>query len=309
VNLPARRALVTGANGFIGHPCLAALVARGYEVHAVWSRTPPEKTAGVCWHQTDLLDPKQVVALAGDVRATHCLHLAWHVPPGAFWTSPENHRWVEASLELWRGFVSSGGRRFVVAGSCNEYDWTSGVCFEAMTPLRPASVYGQCKHALAERLATLSAAAGIEHAWGRIFHLYGPREHPDRFVPTVIRSLLTGQPVSCRSPKALRDLLYVDDVADAFVSLLDSHVVGALNIASGSAVTLGDVVHRIGARLDRPVQLTVPEATDDGAPDHLIADNGRLTHEVGWRPRYDLDAGLDRTIAWWQSHLAPEPRS
>src|SRR5262245_52865943 len=91
---PVKRVLPTGARGFLGSNCLAPLLARGYEVHAV-SRAPSvgetrgpvettETVAGVVWHQADLLDGQQVTALLDAVRPTHLLHLAWVVTPGAF---------------------------------------------------------------------------------------------------------------------------------------------------------------------------------------------------------------------------------
>ena len=54
---------------------------------------------------------------------THLLHLAWYAEPGLFWRSPENLRWVEASLRLLRAFAEHGGQRAVMAGSCAEYAW------------------------------------------------------------------------------------------------------------------------------------------------------------------------------------------
>ena len=144
----------------------------------------------------------------------------------------------------------------------------------------------------------------MSHAWARIFFLYGPREHPKRLVSSVIRSLLLGEPARCSHGRQIRDYLHVEDVADALVALLHSEVRGPINIGSGVPVTLRDIVSCIARKLDQ-----APLVQFGAVPSHphdsplVIADVTRLAAELKWRPRYDLDRGLDATIAWWQSEL------
>lgn len=148
-----RRVLVTGAGGFIGRHCLTALADRADEIHALSERPQSAgspagscETAGeVRWHQADLLDRGSVEALLDSVRPSHLLHLAWFSGHREIYSSPENNRWVRASLGLLAAFQGRGGKRAVFTGSCAEYDWSEGLCSEHETPLRPASVYGASK--------------------------------------------------------------------------------------------------------------------------------------------------------------------
>lgn len=295
-----KRVLITGATGFVGHPCPALLASRGYEVHATTSR-PPRTDDGIHWHQTDLLQPGAADALLADLRPTHLLHLAWYAEHGKFWQAPENLPWVRASLELVEAFVRHGGRRAVVAGTCAEYEWGHDRCHEATTPLHPASYYGQCKHALEQVLAGYAAQTGLSLAWGRIFLLYGPQEHPTRLVASVIQALLQGEPARTSHGGQLRDLLHVADVAAAFAALLDSTVTGPVNVGSGQGVTLKQVIETLGRLTGRPdlIQLgALPAPADD--PPFLVADTRRLTDEVGWTPQFSLEDGLQDAIAWWR---------
>lgn len=298
-----KRVLVTGASGCVGQHVLPLLVERGWTVHAVSSR-PMTGAGPLTWHQADLLDPRQVADVTDRVSASHLLHLAWYLPPGRWANAEESYQWVQASLELVRAFARAGGRRIVGAGSCLEYDWSAGVCIEDRTPLVPHTGYGACKNAVQQLLAAYTRDREMSSAWGRIFFLYGPHEHPDRLVSAAILALLKEQPARCSHGRQIRDYLYAGDVADAFATLLESDTTGPVNIASGEPVRLSEIVRRVGDLLGRPdlIQLgAIPAASTDVPV--VVADTTRLTERLNWRPRYTLDAGLEASIAWWRTQL------
>jgi nucleoside-diphosphate-sugar epimerase len=295
-----KRVLLTGAGGFIGSHCIEPLVARGYEVHAV-SRVPRTgDVRGATWHVADLLAPGAAAALVDAVKPTHLLHLAWYVVPGKLITAPENFDWVTASLQLVRRFAEAGGQRAAVCGSGYEYDWNHGYCTEGLTPCVPDTVYGACKHALHEMLRTSAAQQKLSLAWPRVFFLYGPAEHPQRLVSSVIRSLLAGEPAKASHGRQIRDYLHVQDVADGLVAVLDADVQGPINVSSGQATTLREIVLTIGRLTGHPelIQLGALPARANDVP-LVVGANARAT-AMGWSPRHDLESGLRHTIEWWR---------
>ncbi|HEX8691513.1 MAG TPA: NAD(P)-dependent oxidoreductase, partial [Longimicrobium sp.] len=268
-------------------------------------RAPAAPAADVRWHAADLLLPGEPERLVARVRPERLLHLAWSVEPGAFWRAPENLDWVGASLALARAFAERGGRRAVFAGTCAEYEWSGGRCRERETPLVPATLYGAAKKAVHEVVEVYAREAGVSAAWGRIFLLYGPHEPPGRLVSSVARALLLGEPAPCSRGGQLRDFLHVADVAGAFAALLESGVEGPVNVASGEAVPVGEVVARLAEAAGRPELVRWGELPErPGDPALLAADVARLRGEVGWAPRYTLARGLEETVAWWRSELA-----
>lgn len=296
-----KKVLLTGATGFIGRYCLPLLVSGGFEVHAVTSRGPGKPVRQVFWHQVDLLVPGQASELVAQVTPDALLHLAWYAAPGKFWNSLENFRWVQASLELLTALAKQPGRRVVMAGTCAEYDWKNGECSENSTPLLPVTLYGTCKHSLQTMLDQWSKQTGSSSAWGRIFHLYGPGEHPSRLVASVVRALLRGELALCSDGCQVLDFLYVEDVASAFVALLESAVRGPVNIASGVPISVRTIIERIAEKIGRPDLIRLGSIASAKGPLRILASTQRLREEVGWRPQYDLDEGLDRTIDWWRN--------
>ncbi|MFO7904138.1 MAG: NAD(P)-dependent oxidoreductase [Pirellulaceae bacterium] len=296
-----KRVLVTGATGFIGRQCLPMLLEKGYEVHGTFLHGQTPHAENVHWHQADLLDGNQLPDLVRRVAPTHLLLLAWNATPGVYVSSLDNVDWLRSSLQLVQLFKEFSGERVVGAGTCFEYDWSYGYCRESLTPLHPSTLYGTCKHALQLALAGFGKGAGLSSAWGRIFFLYGPNEYESRLVASVISAVLRSETAPCSSGKQIRDFLHVQDVAGAFVALLDSRVTGPVNIASGQPITIGEVVETIGEQLERPDLIArgvLPDRPNE--PSVLFADVSRLTSEVGYRPRHDLHSGLRDTISWWR---------
>jgi nucleoside-diphosphate-sugar epimerase len=299
-----QRVLITGGSGFIGRNCLHQFVDRGYKVCAVGATRVGDDEPGIHWCQADLLDVDQIANVVAEAQADTLLHLAWIVKHGEFYTSLENLSWVASSMELVQQFVRRGGQRVVVAGTCYEYDQRYGWCHEQRTPTTPDSLYGVCKNALRQLLSAYCRTVEVSFAWPRIFFLYGPHEHPNRLVSSVIRSLLNGGSAKCSHGRQLRDYLYVEDLADALVALCESDVQNEINIASGQPVTLAEIVSRIGCLMERPELIELGALPSRGSEVPLIAADTTLQRErLGWTPRHTLDESLRATIAWWQAQL------
>jgi nucleoside-diphosphate-sugar epimerase len=283
---PLNRVLVTGSNGFVGRAAVESLRSAGADVIGISSR------------DVNLLDREQTARLVRDLRATHLLHLAWYTEHGAYWSSPLNEEWVEASVALFEAFIAAGGRRIVGAGTCAEYDWSGGVCSEATTPIAPVSIYGRAKARLNAMLESMARGMNVSHAWARLFFLYGPHEAPRRFVASTIRGLLAGERVVCRSPNLIRDFLFIGDAGDALARIVLHEASGAVNVGSGAGVRLSGIASLIAAKIgDDGV---IFEDANGGEAPMVVADVTRLREDFGFSPRIDLERGLDAAIDWWR---------
>jgi nucleoside-diphosphate-sugar epimerase len=207
---------------------------------------------------------------------------------------------LEASIRLVTGLSALGCERFVGTGTCFEYDTDAGTLSEA-SPTKPHNLYAATK--LAFSLLLPHIGAGMRCTWARLFYQYGPMEDPARLIPSIVRALLEGRPAPITGGKQVRDYLHVADVASALEAIATSRAEGIINVGSGEPVTVAEIATRIGAAIDRP-KLVRPGARpyDPGDPMFICADVERL-RATGWRPTYNLDAGLADTIAWWRARL------
>ena len=312
-----KRVLVTGATGCVGRHALPLLVARGWDVTAVASRRRRPTVAGVTWHRANLLDPPTRPALVdASAMPAHLLHLAWYIAPGKWAAAPENFDWVAREPRPRRArFAPPAARAWSPRARASSTTGTTAYCSEARTPCAPHTIYGTCKHALQLLTSALDGDGSTSSAWGRIFFLYGPHEHPDRLVASVDPVAPRGRAGAYSHGKQMRDYLYAGDVADAFVRAArerrhrpDQHRVRPRRSA------LRDIVERIGELMGRPDLIhlgAIPAApTDvaarrgghDAAParasagsrawistrpdadDRLVARTSACRHRVGGRP-------------------------
>ena len=295
------RVLLTGASGFVGRQTIGPLLDLSYEVHAVGNTVTDPRAR---WYRADLLDQATRRQLVAAVRPHAVLHCAWVTQHRAFWTSPANLDWVAASLDLARSAAEQGARRVLMVGSCAEYDWGAPqtLPWREDDPWRPTSLYGTAKDALHRVMTAFSHDAGIGFTWARLFHLYGPHEASTRFIPGLLTALKDGRRAETGPGDAVRDFMHVTDAGRALAGLLASDVCGAVNVASGHAVTIG-AVGALAGQLTGRADLLAIGARSRNEPLAMAADVTRL-RAIGFVPSITLETGL---TAQWQAIKGPIP--
>lgn len=281
------RVLLTGATGFIGSHVARELLRRGHEVTATLRPTSDHRRIADL-ERTLRIETGNLDDLPGDPDLV--LSLAWYTVPGKYLTAPENRECLERSRRL----LEKARGRVVFAGTCFEFDTRLGRLRED-SPTRPTTLYAECKDALRQDVEKRP-----DSAWLRFFYQYGPGEDERRLVPSVIRAIQRGQEAKVSPGEQRRDFLHVEDVASAVVAVAESRLSGCVNIGSGEAPPVKEIVTTIGELGGRPelVKLgAVPYY--EGEPMLIVADNAKLK-STGWSPRWTLREGLRNTFDWWK---------
>lgn len=291
------RVLVTGATGFIGRQAVSALLRAGHSVACTARNITRAVPAD--WIQSDLLaegEPERVVQSSG---ANSILHMAWTTEHGKYWTDPANTTWTAASINLVSAALKHGVKRFVGVGTCFEYDWpVDDDCNETSTPIVQHFPYDAAKDDFHRALAGLSNSQGLEYAWGRIFHLYGPGENPSRLVASIARSIQAGHEAKCSTGRMLCDFMDVRDAGRALAELAVSNVTGPVNIASGDRRTVAQIAHELGDLAGTPHLIKIGALPDrQNEPARITASIERLRNEVGFKNEFTLRDGLQQILS------------
>jgi len=298
--------LLTGATGFVGSCAIKPLLEKGFIVHAVSSKPKiPEFDENLIWYRANLLDYQETENLLKKIRPTHLLHFAWYVEHGKFWRATENIDWLKASIHLAQKFVGGGGKRIVAAGTLSEYETSEDEFLsEKNVKLVPQSLYAATKVALFHTLEKYSEAAGFSFAWGRVFFMFGKREAAQRLMPAVVYALLKNETAKTSHGNQIRDFMSTEETAHAYVALLDSDVQGAVNIGSGEARTIRELVLEIAKIIGGKGNIEFGAVSaPKNEPKRVVADVARLRDEVKWKPERSFSQQIEDTIDWYRQEL------
>lgn len=308
-----KRALLTGASGFVGANLARRLLRDGHEVHLLLrpSHAPwrvEEIRSAVRAHEAELADRASVASLLERVRPDWVFHLAAH---GAYASQTDVREMVRTNvlgtLNLVEAALAHGVQAIVHTGSSSEYG------FKDHAPREDEALEPNSDYAVTKAAATLFCAerGRVDHApvvTLRLYSVYGPYEEPTRLIPRLVTRGLEGELPPLVAPETARDYVHVDDVVEAYLgaAAAAARLPGAVfNVGTGTQTTLREVV---GAARDllsiarEPEWGSMPARSWDTAT--WVADARRIQAELGWRPRYAFRAGLAATIEWFRT-LAP----
>lgn len=295
-----KKVLVTGGTGFIGQNVVNELLQRGYEVHSlVFPPFMPEQP-NLIQYEMNLMDTMSLKNFFTEHQFESLIHLAWYVGPKCH-VHDLNMDWLIGTLNLLKFFKEQGGKVFLGAGTCSEYEYKYGYLLEDETPTDPQTLYGNSKNAIYNVAKVFCKQNDISFKWPRIFNLYGPNEKPQRLMPSVINSCLKGEDVKVSDCLKFQDYLHVEDTARGIVDVFESNLEGAVNICSGQPVQLKTIVNKIAEITNFQGNIlwgAIPAAFGD---DVVVGNNEKLK-SIGWKPKYTLDEGLSQTINWWKEH-------
>jgi UDP-glucuronate 4-epimerase len=319
-----RRAIVTGAAGFIGSHLSERLIAEGFSVTGIDAFTAYYDRAAKLANLTALEGAPRFDLVEGDLNdldlgplfagAPVVFHLA--AQPGVRLSFGEGFTRYTADNILATQRVleaASAARcpRVVWASSSSVYgDAAAYPCVEATTPTAPRSPYGVTKRAC-EDLAAVYGNAGLSTAGLRYFTVYGPRQRPDMAMRKLCEALLDGASFPLYGDGSQsRDFTHVADAVDAtFRAGLAAETARVYNVGGGHEATLAEVIALLEELADRPAVLDRRPA-QAGDVKRTSADTARAEADLGWQPTVGLREGLRSQLDWVSARramLAPPP--
>jgi len=307
MNLQGRRALVTGATGFVGANLVRGALASGAEVHVIVRPTSrlwriEELLPRIHVHRADLADAGAVEAAVTTARPHVVFHSA--MAGGHPRNDSEREEMLRVSVfgtaNILETAWKAGVARFVHLGSWLEYLPRASPLRED-APVDPASFRGVAKAAA----TLLCRQFSRERKWPlvvlRLFSVFGPWETATRFVPSAIRAALDGGELPLTPPGVRRDFVFVEDVVEAclLAAVADVDPGEVINVGSGEGHANEDVVALVERASGRAVSVRLgehPLGPHDGM--HCAAEIQRAREVLGWTPRHSLPEGIARFVEW-----------
>ncbi len=294
------RILLTGSSGFIGNAFLRLAIKNGHEIGALLLpelNTPSglESHPQIKWlhGSLDSAPWNKIKDFAPQV----CLHTAWITTPGIYLNSPSNYSFLKSSLDFIKQAVNYGVQNVIVTGTCIEYRPSNTPLIEDKSPVEPETIYAKCKHQLHRELLTELEKMNCRLCWTRIFYPYGIGEHPDRLCSFIIKKLINNKKVLLNSPLSTKDYIYIDDIAEALLTLVEKQFSGTANIGTGEGITVREIAGLISTMLDK--NGLIEENNQNLSIDYTVADITKLKN-LGWKQKISIKEGLNRLINYYR---------
>jgi len=315
-SLPAGSVVVVaGGAGFIGSHLFDRLLADGYQVVAVDDLSTGDsgnlahlqRTDGFTFVEGDIVMPGTIEHL-NEVADPHSisavLNFASPASPPAYLQRPLATLAV-GSTGTWNliNFAMSCRARFLMASTSEVYgDPLEHPQVETywgnVNPIGERSVYDEAKRFSEALVASHQRSAGLDARIVRIFNTYGPRMQPDdgRVVTNMVHQSLAGKPLTIYGDGSqTRSFCYVTDEVDGIVRLLQSDVVGPVNIGNPNEFTIRELADVIAEVLGADLSIEyLPPPSDD--PKVRQPDISRARDLLGWEPKIELRDGIRQMV-------------
>ncbi len=308
-----KRALVTGADGFIGSRLIEMLVKKGYQVKAL-----SQYNSFNNWGWLEDVDCKdKIEILTGDIRDPHycklitrdvdvVFHLAALIAIPYSYIAPDSYvdTNIKGTLNICQAAKENGNIRVIHTSTSEVYGTAQYVPIDENHPLQPQSPYSATKIAADAMAMSFYNAFDLPVTIARPFNTYGPRQSARAVIPTIITQIASGvKEIKLGDVTPTRDFNYVDDTCRGFIALAecDESIGETVNIGSNSEISIGDTLNLIKELMGSDVEFVIDK--DRIRPSksevfRLWCDNSKIEKLTGFKSKINIRDGLYRTIDW-----------
>ena len=298
------RVLVTGAAGFVGTTLCRLLAKRAHQLCVVdnfsYGQARRVQLAGQARVvQADILDEEALLGVLRDFQPEFVVHLAaLHFIPDC------NRRPVDATRINVLGTESllrccrqaPSIRRVLITSSAAVYP-ISDEALADDSPAAPTDIYGITKATNEWQAERFARATGVEAVSVRLFNVFGPGETNPHVIPEILEQIRRGAvSLDLGNVEPKRSYVHVEDVAEAYLGLLDCALPGAhtrVNLGHAEETSVREIVGLIERAIGRSVEIRHDPARVRASDRmHLRCDHSLLSRLTGWQPRHGIEDGL-----------------
>lgn len=311
-----KKALVTGADGFIGSHLVEKLLREGYAVKAFTYYNSFNSWGWLDTLPADILG--EIEIFAGDVRDPNgvrtamlgvdtVFHLAALIAIPYSYHSPDSYvdTNVKGTLNILQAARDLAVEKVLVTSTSEVYGTAQFVPITEAHPRQGQSPYSATKIGADAMADAYYRSFNLPVVTVRPFNTYGPRQSARAVIPTIITQLLNGQrDIKLGATHPTRDLVFVADTVAGFAEIArhDALIGQEVNIATNTEISIGDLARLIIDLMGVDAEIVSDDQRlrpDKSEVERLFGDNQKLTTATPWRPQHSQINGLRETIAWF----------
>lgn len=302
---------VTGGRGFVGSHIVSQLDSLGAQVLSLdVTPLPPTGAGNVSQMVLDVCQYERVKEVLADCQVV--LHLAAQAIVGLSVENPKStlETNIDGTMNVLEATRTNGSiRALVIASTDKVYGEPEQLPITEDAPMGWKSPYDLSK-VVADLCAQMYAKNyGVAIGITRCCNIYGPGDtNFSRAIPDFISAVANGKPPVIRGHgQHQRDLLYIEDAVDAYITLAEAvrgkGITGPFNFGNGQAykiVELAEMIVRLEGYDFKPIILGQP------APEIEVQylDFTKARSVLGWAPKVSLEEGLEKSLAWYKAYLS-----
>ncbi len=312
--LKDKKVVVTGGSGFIGTHFLKELVNRGARVRTSTNKAQLQFKSDelIVYRDLNLLSLDDCLKLTED--ADYVIHCAGEVAhPSSVPTD------VQISLKqlnlignVLEACAKNGVKRFLDLNSSTGYPDIRRPLTEdeywVGEPYKSYYGYGWMRRYREKLMEHVSKFSGLEIALARCTAIFGPHDNFNpktcHVVPALIKRVLDDENpfTAWGSPDVVRDFLYVKDVVDGALLILEKgESMRPYNLGYGGGISIGEILDTILKVTDKNPEIVWDNTKPTTIPYRAVSTE-RIQNELGFKPKYTFEEGMKETIKWYKEN-------
>jgi NAD dependent epimerase/dehydratase len=312
------KVLVTGSGGFIGSHVVEKCLVLGYRVKAFVRYNSRNR-----WGWLEGMGSRGLEVVAGDIRdedsvlkamrgCSTVFHLAALIGIPYSYASPMAYikTNIEGTYNILEAAKTLEMENVLITSTSETYGTAQYVPIDENHPLVGQSPYSASKIGADQLALSYYRSFGTPVKIVRPFNTYGPRQSARAVIPTIITQILAGKrKIKLGNLGPTRDLTFVKDTVEGFIAIhqCPSLVGEVTNIGMNQEISIGDLARLISKKLKIDIEITGDKnrvRPEKSEVERLWCDNRKIWEKTGWKPKYNLERGLEETIRWVKMNLS-----
>lgn len=299
-----KKAVITGANGFIGTALCRELTAQGTEVIAV-IRDEKEDISDIAdlpglqivyCNLPDFINLKDYIE-DRDIEVLY--HLAWVGSAGELrGNSDVQVKNIQYTCDTVKACVEMGCKKFVFACSIMEYEIEAVMATDEVPSIN--TLYSSAKVAADYMARAIAGTLGVSYIRAVISNIYGPGEKSPRLINSSLRKLLSGEHCAFSAGEQMYDFIYITDAAKTFIAIGENGISNrTYYIGSQNPRPLKEFLLEMRDQVDSSIELGLGELTFNGVSlSYHEFDIQAVKNDTGFVPVVSFAEGIQKTIKW-----------